>query len=166
MVLPVGRLHQLAAEIVIDRRKSARVGMAPGIALDGGQALCGEPSRDRIHADVGMNERMGRVLQDHLAPTVDRQWPLYKAIAEAGRLLGRGIFLDPGVITDDLKPPAVDLAEPTADRNFPNRMLPEEPADNAESYALVGPWRGGESSRGVPLGHDPAHERAVNAREI
>src|ERR1700730_2039880 len=142
MVLPVGRLHQLAAEIVIDRRKSARVGMAPGSALDGGQALCSEPNRDRIHADVGMNQGVGRVVQDHVAPTLHRQRPLYKAIAVARRLLGCGIFLNPGVITEDLKPPAVDLAEPAPNRNFPNGMLPEEPADNAKSYALVGPWRG------------------------
>src|SRR5262249_20358154 len=82
VVLCLRRLHQLAAEVIIKCRKSACVGMTPGIALDRSQTLCGQLSRDGIHAYFWINQDVGGIIQDRVTPTVDRQWTLDKAIAK------------------------------------------------------------------------------------
>jgi len=45
MVLAVGWLHQITAEVIVESWKAAGIGVAPGIALNRSQPLCGELSR-------------------------------------------------------------------------------------------------------------------------
>src|SRR5262249_10336469 len=64
VVLCLRWLHQLAAEVIIKRWKSAGVGMAPGITLNRSQTLCGQLSRDRIHAHFRIDQDVGGIIQN------------------------------------------------------------------------------------------------------
>src|ERR1019366_6020942 len=100
--------------------------MAPGIALDRGEALCGEPCRDGVHAHLRIDQEMGGIIQDRRAPAVDRQGPPNKAIAKLDGPFRFGVLFDPGMIAEDLETFAIDLAEPAFDRYLPIGMRPEE----------------------------------------
>jgi hypothetical protein len=166
MLLPVRRLHQLAAEKAVDGRKPARIGMPPGRALDRGKALRGKLRRDCIHADIGMNDDVERILRDNLAPAIDRQRPLHETIAQAGRLLGCGVLLEARVVAEDPEAPAIDLAQPAADGDFPNGVMPEESADDAKPDGFVRVRRRRERRLRITRGHDPAHQRTIDAGEL
>src|SRR5262249_61689396 len=84
MVLAVGRLHQITTQIVIESWKAAGIGVAPGIALNRSQPLCGELSRDGVHAHLRIDQEMGGIGQDLLSPAIERERTLDKTIAKRG----------------------------------------------------------------------------------
>src|SRR5471030_688473 len=75
---------------------------------------------------------------------VKRQWPLHEPVAHGGRRVGFAIPLTAGVISRYLKPLPVQHLEPSPDRNFPVRVLPEKAADDPQPDLLVGVWRPGQ----------------------
>ena len=130
MVLAVRRLHQITTQIVIKSWKAAGLGVAPGIALNRSQPLCGELGRDRVHAHLRIDQDMGSVGQDGLAPALERQRSLHEAVAGLGGDAGVTIRLRAGVIAEDPEAGSVQLRKPALDRNLPVRMLTEEAADD------------------------------------
>ena len=68
----VGRLHQVAREIIVERRQAAGVGMTPGIALHRREPLRRQLRRHPVHADFGINDHVRRVGEDRLPPGVER----------------------------------------------------------------------------------------------
>src|SRR5674536_38454 len=58
MVLRIGRLHQITAEVVIESWKAAGIRMAPRIALHHGEALGCKCGSDRVHPDFRIHQNM------------------------------------------------------------------------------------------------------------
>src|SRR6266480_879742 len=109
---------------------------------------------------------MGGVRQNRLPPTLQRSPPLHETIAERGGELGHVVRSGSRVITQQLKTPAVQLAEPALNRNFPDRMLVKEPADDSDFHRLVRSRRTSDFRGRASFGHCPAHQRAVEALEL
>src|ERR1700680_3563402 len=105
-------------------------------------------------------------LQDRLAPAVERQRSLDEALAKRRRGLGLGVLLGAGVIAEHLEPPAVQLAQPALDRDFPVGMLAEEPADDPYPDRLARLWRTRQCRRGISLGHDATDQRSVERLQV
>src|SRR5262249_26213265 len=96
--------------------------MPPGHALRRSEPLRGEPTGHRIHPHLGIDQNVGRIAEDRLAPAFGREGPANKTVAELRRYRGRRIPQRPGVIADYLEFTAVELAHPTFDEQFPHRM--------------------------------------------
>ena len=64
----VAGLHQIAAQKVIDRGKTAGFRMAQRIALNWREPLCSELQRQLIHQKPRIDEDMRRVCEDFIAP--------------------------------------------------------------------------------------------------
>ena len=128
----VGRLHQVAREIIVERRQAAGVGMTPGIALHRSETLRRQLRRHPVHADFGINDHVRRVGEDRLPPGVERQRAADETLAQRCGRFSLGVAFVRDVIAEQPKPAAVELAEPALDRDFPVRMLPEEAADDRQ----------------------------------
>jgi len=83
VVLPIGRLHQVTAEKVVQRRKSARFGVSPRITLDRCQPLTRELRTHGVHADFRVNQHVNCISQDSFSPAFDRKRPLYETCSSA-----------------------------------------------------------------------------------
>src|SRR5262245_66443396 len=126
MVLAVGRLHQITTQIVIESWKAASIGVAPGIALNRSQPLCGELSRDGVYAHLRIDQDMRGIGQDLLSPAIEWQGTLDKTIAKGGCHLCLAILLVSGVIAQCSEPLRIHLAAPALDRNLPIDMPREK----------------------------------------
>jgi len=163
MVLSVLRLHQVAAQEIVDGRHAAGLGVAPGHALGRRQPLRRQLRRHRIHANFRIEQHMGRVGADGVAPRRPRPAAHDKLVAERCRAQGRRILHAAGVVAEDLEPLAVQAGEPAADQQLPNSMLEEEAADDADPDLFVRSRRRCQRHGRRQLGHDPADQRAVEA---
>src|SRR5260370_35493360 len=56
MLLPIRRLHQVAAEVIVERRQSTGHGMPPGKGLNSCEALRGQLNRGAVHADLRVDQ--------------------------------------------------------------------------------------------------------------
>src|SRR5258708_22388228 len=156
----IHRLHKVATEKIIDRRKSGCDRMSPGGALKRGKPLGGQLRRHLVHPDFGKNQNMRCVVLDRVAPGIERQRALHKTIAERFRSVSLAIPFAARVIARDVKPVAVELLEPPLDRDLPVRMLPEKSADDTEPDRLVLTWRIWKGRRCGPRSHDLADKGA------
>src|SRR4051812_44457006 len=82
MILAIRRFHQIAADKIIERRKSTCRRMAPGVAFDRRKALAGQLRTHRIHADFRIYEDMWRIGQNFLTQVLDREWPPHETFAD------------------------------------------------------------------------------------
>src|SRR6516165_2196842 len=130
MILCVRWLHQFAAQVIIQRRKSAGVRMTPGVTLDWSQALRSQLDRDGMHPYFRIDQDVRGIRKNCLTPAVDRERPLNKSIAHPGGQLGLSIVIDPSVIAEQLELPPVNLTKPAPDWNLPIGMSAKETADN------------------------------------
>ena len=157
----IGRLHQIAAEKIVERRHAARIRMPPGRALHRRQSLCRQPSGDRVHADFRIDDGIECVLDDQLSPGVGRQRTLREAIAERGGLPGLAVDVARCVVAKNLKFLTFDLSEPAVDPHLPVRMKRKKAADDAKSNAFAGTRRRAQRSGAARPRHDPARERSI-----
>src|SRR6266700_7160212 len=118
MVVRALRLHQIATEEVIDGWKSAGDRMAPGAALRCGKPHTCELRRDTVHSDLGKDQHVRSVTLDGSPPVIERQRTLHETIAETFRNSGLGIPFTAGVVAGHMKSSAIQLLEPTFERNL------------------------------------------------
>ena len=85
MRVGVRRLHQVAAEKIVDGRKSARDRMAPGRALHRRKAHRRELRRHLVHPDFGKQQNMRRIVGDLLPPGIERTRSSDEPIAQCRR---------------------------------------------------------------------------------
>src|SRR5450631_3189984 len=101
---------------------------------------------------------MRRTVEDGAPPGVKRQRPLYEPITHGYRCVGLAIALAAGVKARHLKPLPVQHLEPSPDRNFPVRMLPEKAADDPQPDRLLGVRWIWQYRRRVFRGHNFANQ--------
>src|SRR5215472_12551687 len=87
-------------------------------------------------------------------------------MAKRGCHLCLAVLLVSGVIAERAEPLTIQLAEPAFDRKLPIGVPPEKSADDAHAHGLCLSGWCGQGYWWVALGHDPAHERAINGLEI
>ena len=166
MLVAVGRLHQRTREEVVHGGIAAGIGVAPGHALGRGEAICGDPSRGGIHADVGIEQDVRAVGEDFFAPALTGQRPLHEAVALPGGDFGLGVAIADGVVAEDFELAAIKLAEPTPDHQLPNGVVAEEAADDADADFFAGRQRRRYGHGGIFVGDDFADQRAVLLLQI
>src|ERR1700722_19526897 len=136
----VAGLHQIAAQKVIDREKTAGFRVPQRIALNRREPLRRELQRQLIHQKPWVDEDMRGVREDFIAPAFERHSAVHKSRAEFRRDLGFLVSLSTQVVAEYLETIAVQLAHPTFDWNFPVRVRVEMAAHEAHSDRLGGFW--------------------------
>ena len=97
----------------------------------------GEPGRNGIHADIGIDQDVRAVGEDLLAPAIAGQRALDEAIALGDGDVGLGVAGGAGVIAEHLKLAAIELAQPALDHQLPDRVVAEHAADDADPHLLA-----------------------------
>src|SRR6202049_800222 len=122
MFLSSRRLHQIAADVVVERRKSAGGRMSPRVELDWSRAVRCELRGDSIHSHFRGDQHMQRVSQYRLAPAIKGKRPLHEPLAQRGGSFGFRILPAAGIIPEKLEPLPIELSGPAFDRSLPDRM--------------------------------------------
>src|SRR6266446_6919073 len=136
------------------------------VALGRRQALGGQLSSDRAHADLRIDQNMRRIGEDHLAPAVSRKRTLDETFAKGLRLECRCVAALPGVIAEETEPVAVELPQPAPNVELPHRMVAEVFADDPHPDGLPRSRRERQGRGRVPFTHDLANRRTVERLEI
>ncbi len=158
--------HEIAADEVIDGRKSTGDGVSPGTALNCREPLGRQLRRQLVHPDFGKNQNMRRVVQYRAPPGIERQRALYETVAQCRRCVGLAIPFGARVIAGHMKPIPVQHFEPSLDRNLPIRVLPEEAAYDTQPDRLVRARRVWQNGRRVSRSHDFADERPIQGLKL
>src|SRR5262245_48897601 len=166
MVIGIGGLHQVAAEEEINGRIATRLRVSPRRALDRCQALCRQHRCLDVHADLRIDQNVERISENLPTPLLDRVGTLYEPFAMLERQLGFGVDDRPSVIAKQTKPAAVELGDPSLQRNLPDRMPPVETGDEPDTHRLVrrGRWR--QRRAWIALRDQPASKRAMDRLQM
>jgi hypothetical protein len=120
----ISRFHEIAADEVIDGRKTAGDRMPPGRAL---------ASARRMPASCA------ETLSMPTSRNSSKERACTKAVAQGRSRLA--VPFNPGVAAEDAKPVPVEHLQPALDGNLPVRMLAEESADDLKPDRLLRGWR-------------------------
>src|SRR5262249_20835404 len=103
---------------------------------------------------------------DRLPPALDGERSLLEPVAERCGDLGDRISLRASVVSEQLESSSIELAQPPADGHPPDRMPPEETADDADPHALARIGPGWERTLRVSLGYDATGDRTICPLEV